>query len=362
MCRPKISVVLPCYNVAAYIERCLNSIRQQDFDDIEVICVNDGSTDDTLDVIRKYAGGGNLIIRSFPNQGLSQARNEGLDIAKGEYVYFCDPDDYINPGMFSAIYAKAKEGDYDAVHFGFQTIYEDQGGIHYDTAEVPSLYEGNDVIRKEYMPKFLGITQEDIDTWVDLNYLWRERKQFSGVWRFLYKRKVLIDNNIRFYKNVKLFEDKLFNACFFCYANSIAIMDDVFYNYIIKEKGLLTSSISSCKGLVDDKINGIVQRERVRALYKEVHQEDIANCYIGTIVLSALELILRLSELSVFEGWKEYRRYRKLTEVKKGIKDIRIRKLPLKLKVPIYLLKIRCDFFLFFLVKTARLFKLRLSA
>jgi len=359
---PKISIVLPCYNVAPYIERCLSSIYNQDFDDYEVICINDGSTDDTLDVLHNRGGNfTNIKILSFRNQGLSQARNEGLKVAEGEYVYFCDPDDYINPGMLSAVYGKAKEGDYDAVHFGFKTIYEDQGGIHYDTSEKPVVYDGNDVIRREYMPKFLGITQEDFDTWVDLNYLWKERKQFSGVWRFLYKRKVLTDNNIRFYRNVKLFEDKLFNACFFCYAHSIATMSDIFYNYVIKEKGLLTSSISNYKGLVDDKINGIIQRERVRALYKQVHNEDIRDCYIGTIVLSALELIFRLSDLSLFEGWGEYCRYRNMVETKQGIRNIRIGRLPFKLKISICLLKFRCDFLLFFSVKLLKSLGIKLS-
>lgn len=359
---PKISIVLPCYNVAQYIDCCFKSIRQQNFDDYEVICINDGSTDNTLEMLNKWElEFQNIKILSFLNQGLSQARNEGLKVAQGEYVYFCDPDDYINPGMFSQVYAKAKEGDYDAVHFGFQTIYEDQGGIHYDTAENPFVYKGNDIIRKEYMPKFFGITQEDIEEWVNLNYLWKERKQFSGVWRFLYKRKVLIDNNIWFFKGVKLFEDKLFNACFFCYANSIATMNGVFYNYIIKEKGLLTSSLFNHKGLVDDKINGIVQRERIRMLYMKVHKEDIFDCYIGTVVFSALELILKLSELPLFEGYKEYKRYRKIEGTKKGIHDIKIGKLPAKLKLPIYLLKGHCDFILFAMVKTLKSVGLKIS-
>lgn len=345
-----------------HIERCLASIKEQDFDDYEVICIDDGSTDDTLEVINKWRFCfSNIKILHFSNQGLSQARNEGLKVSRGEYVYFCDPDDYINPGMFSAIYAKAKEGDYDAVHWGFKTIYENQGGIYYDTAELPFVYKGNDIIRKEYMPKFLGVTQEDIEKWVNLNYLWKERKQFSGVWRFLYKRTVLIENNIKFFKGVKLFEDKLFNACFFCYANSVATMSEVFYNYIIKEQGLLTSSLSNHKGLVDDKINGIIQREKVRMLYIKVHKEDIFDCYIGTVVFSALELILKLSELPLFEGWSEYKRYKKIKQVKKSIHNIRIEGLPAKLKLPIYLLKWHCDFLLLVIVKTLKSIGLKIS-
>ncbi len=253
--------------------------------------------------------------------------------------------------MLSAVYNKAKEGDYDAVHFGFQTIYEDQGGIHYDTAEKLYVYKGNDIIRKEYLPKFLGTTQDDINTWINTDYLWKERKQFSSVWRFLYKKSVLIENQVFFYKGVKLFEDKLFNACFFCYAQSIATMSDIFYNYFIREKGLLSSSLSNHEALVNDKINGVIQRNKVRELYKEVHNEDIFNCYIGTIVFSALELITKLTDLPFSKAWTLYKKYIALEDVKNGIHKIRINHLPFKIKIPIYLLKLHCDWLLIFLVR-----------
>lgn len=356
-----ISIILPCYNVAQYIERSLNSILQQDFSNYEIIIINDGSTDNLLEICSKYQEYSNISIYTFKNQGLSQARNEGLLLATGEYVYFFDPDDYINPGMLSAVYNKAKEGDYDAVHFGFKTIYEDQGGIHYDTAEKPYVYKGNEIIRKQYMPKFLGTTQDDINTWIDANYLWKERKQFSSVWRFLYKRSVLIDNQVFFYKGVKLFEDKLFNACFFCYAQSLATMNEILYNYFIREKGLLSSSLSNHEALVNDKINGIIQRNKVRELYKKVHNEDIFNCYIGTIVFSALELIIKLTDLPLSKTWILYKKYIALGDVKNAIHTIQIHQLPLKLKIPIYLLKLNFDWLLIFIVRVIKIIRLKIN-
>lgn len=168
-----VSIILPCYNVSQYIERAIDSILIQDFKDYEIIIINDGSTDNLLQKCDDlgYTEKGYIKILSFKNQGLSQARNEGLKIAQGEYVYFFDPDDYINQGMLSKVYLKAKEGNYDAVHFGFQTIYEDQGGIHYDKAESPYVYQTNDEIIHNYLPRFLGITQDNINSFVDLNHL-----------------------------------------------------------------------------------------------------------------------------------------------------------------------------------------------
>ena len=345
-----ISIVMPCYNVAQYTERAVTSVLNQTFDDYEIIIINDGSTDNLLEVcepLKSMNRGRKIFIYTFNNQGLSQARNEGLYLAQGEYIYFFDPDDYINPGTLEAIYRKAKEGNYDAVHFGFQTIYEDQGGIHYDKSEEPYVYQSNDEIIHEYLPKFLGVTQKNLDEWIDMTTMWNS-KQFSGVWRFLYKRSVLVEHNIIFPKGIKLIEDKIFNARFFCYAKTIATMEEVFYNYIIKEKGLLTTSINNAKGLVEDKIIGIEQRALLRELYQKQHELDIFPFYIGTIVFSALELIMRMSIFPFNSTKVELARYIYLPDVKVGIKEVRISNLPLKLKLPIALLKIRMHYPLLF--------------
>ena len=110
--RFSISVILPCYNVARFIERAMDSILMQDFDDYEIIIVNDGSPDNLLEVCEKWENMPNVTILTTPNQGVAQARNEGLNIAKGKYIYFMDPDDYLNQGLFSTIYKKAKTEDH----------------------------------------------------------------------------------------------------------------------------------------------------------------------------------------------------------------------------------------------------------
>ena len=141
----------------------------------------------------------------------------------------------------------------------------------------------------------------------------------------LYKRSVLIDNKILFPKGIKLIEDKLFNARFFCYAKTIALMDDVLYNYVIKEKGLLTSPLNNVKGLVEDKIIGIEQRAILRNLYLKEKNIDIFSYYIGTIVFSALELIMRLSDISFFSSRKELKRYMNMEDVRSaGRYNIRV--------------------------------------
>lgn len=356
-----VSIILPCYNVAQYIERAIDSILLQNFKDYEIIIIDDGSTDELLQVCNdKILIKGEIKLLSFKNQGISQARNEGLKVAQGEYVYFFDPDDYINQGMLFKAYSKAKEGDYDAVHFGFHIIYENEGGVHYDKAESPYIYQTNDEIIKSYLPRFLGITQENINNFIDLSHLWNS-KEFAMVWRFLYKRSVLIENNVLFPKGIKLIEDKLFNARFFCYAKTIALMEDLLYNYIVKEKGLMTSSLNDIKGLVADKIAGVEQRAILRNLYLKERNIDIFPYYIGTIVFSALELIMRLSDTSFFSSRKELKRYMNLKDVRIGIKEINVTHLPLKLRLPIVMLKYNLTYLLLAGMRIVKMIGLKMN-
>ena len=110
----KVSVVVPAYNVENYIEDCLKSLINQTLKEIEIIVVNDGSTDNTFEIINKYA---NLDFRikviSQENQGISVTRNNGIKIAKGEYIGFVDSDDWVDENYFEELYNTAKKFDAD---------------------------------------------------------------------------------------------------------------------------------------------------------------------------------------------------------------------------------------------------------
>ena len=102
---PKISIIMPVYNVEQYLQRCLNSISAQTFSDWEAICVNDGSTDNCAEILNRQAQKDNRFkIVNQTNQSLSCARNNGLKLARGEYVYFLDSDDCIHPQCLEIAY------------------------------------------------------------------------------------------------------------------------------------------------------------------------------------------------------------------------------------------------------------------
>ena len=111
---PKISVIVPVYNVEKFLEKCLKSIIEQTFEDLEIICINDGSTDKSLSILNSYAAKDPRIkILSQTNQGQSCARNAGLEIASGEYIGFVDSDDWIDLDFYEKLYNTAKKYDAD---------------------------------------------------------------------------------------------------------------------------------------------------------------------------------------------------------------------------------------------------------
>ena len=122
---PKISIIIPCYNVEKYLDRCMESILSQTLSDIEIICINDGSTDNSLVFLNKYASSDNrFTIINKKNEGVGIARNAGLKLAQGEYIYFVDPDDWLqNSGVLLKIFEKAKSENLDMLIFGGYSIH-----------------------------------------------------------------------------------------------------------------------------------------------------------------------------------------------------------------------------------------------
>jgi glycosyltransferase involved in cell wall biosynthesis len=124
MSTPKVSVVIPCYNVEKYLRQCLDSVVNQTLKELEIICVNDGSTDSTLDIIKEYAAKDPRVSYiDKPNAGYGDSMNKGFDQATGEYIGIIESDDYADLDMFEKLYTCAKEHDLDAVKAGFYYYY-----------------------------------------------------------------------------------------------------------------------------------------------------------------------------------------------------------------------------------------------
>jgi len=123
----KVSVVIPVYNTYKYLPECLESVINQTLADIEIICINDGSTDFSSKILEEYASKDKRIkIISQNNQGLSCARNRGLEIARGEYIYFLDSDDKITLTALEELYDIAEKNKLDIIYFDAQVFFENE--------------------------------------------------------------------------------------------------------------------------------------------------------------------------------------------------------------------------------------------
>lgn len=160
---PKVSVIVPVYNVEQYLAKCLDSLVGQTLEEIEIIVVNDGTKDHSQEIIDKYQKGYPNKIKSLikTNGGLSDARNFGLPHATGEYIAFLDSDDYVDLAMYETMYNKAKEENADMVECDFYWVYpnktkEDIGSIYHNKKEMlvqARVVAWNKLIKREILEK-----------------------------------------------------------------------------------------------------------------------------------------------------------------------------------------------------------------
>jgi len=134
---PKVSLVIPAYNVAPYLSCCLNSVTGQTLEDIQIICVNDGSTDKSGDILKQFAAKDErIMVIQQRNGGLSSARNVGASVATGEYIYFLDSDDFISLTAMEKLYTCARERELDLLAFDAMAFFEDDSlrsqNAHYE--------------------------------------------------------------------------------------------------------------------------------------------------------------------------------------------------------------------------------------
>lgn len=133
----KVSIILPIYNVSEYLEECLDSVIHQTLEDLQIICVNDGSTDNSLNIIEAYAAKDpRIVVITGPNGGYGKAMNKGLDRADGEYIGIVEPDDYVELSMFEDLYRTAKEHDLDFVKADFYRFTRDEDGTEHRQYEM----------------------------------------------------------------------------------------------------------------------------------------------------------------------------------------------------------------------------------
>ena len=203
----KVSIVVPVYNVEKYLAKCLDSLINQTLKEIEIICINDGSRDKSLSILREYSNkDSRIVVIDKENEGQAIARNIGIERASGEYLGFVDSDDWVDLDYFEKLYNSAKKYNADIACAGYKRAKKNKSSIR-KSYEAELLCKNiNDKVRLDNVPAD--------------NYIWNK----------IYKRKVWLDKKIKF-DSGRYFEDIALVIKILHQFGDMIIVSDTYYNY-----------------------------------------------------------------------------------------------------------------------------------
>lgn len=219
-----VSIIMPVYNVEAYIEQAVESACRQTYQNIEILVVNDGTKDNSIEKIQKLMRNDTRIcVIDRENGGLSAARNTGMDAARGEYIIFFDSDDTISENLVEAAVQCAEKNTSDVVVFGFENVNCDKAG----NASLAGICTFEDIDRTDTM----------VRTEVPEDFL----KGIGYAWNKIYRTEFLRANGIRFEQGLSLIEDVIFNHSVFSKTQNVAFLSGVYYQYYSRERSTLSN-------------------------------------------------------------------------------------------------------------------------
>lgn len=217
----KISIIIPVYNVEKYINKCLDSILNQTLTDIEIIIINDGSNDKSLEICKQYSEkDSRIILIDKKNEGVSVARNKGIEVSKGEYILFVDSDDWIDENSCEIMYKEIQKNKADLFFCNHVREYgTTRDYIDYGLDE--KIIEKDEIKEKIIFP----LIEEEDKNKVHL------KASFRGPLGKLYKREIIQKSNIYFNHDLIIGEDFIFNLQYLRKTNKIVMSKEYFYHY-----------------------------------------------------------------------------------------------------------------------------------
>lgn len=233
--KPKISIIIPVYNVEQYLRKCLDSVVNQTYTNLEIICINDGSTDNSFEILDEYAQkDSRIIVINQENGGVSSARNRGLDIATGEYIAFVDPDDFLEPNCYElAVNAYQNNKNVDLVQWFANVINSSIPVAEYENVKYwhRVKFNGN-----------LALSQNVI-----------KQMLFSPSCN-LFKAEIIKKLQLRYLSYV-VSEDVLFISMYLSQVNNIYFIPELPYNYILRENSAMKKYRDKPLELLENHVN-----------------------------------------------------------------------------------------------------------
>lgn len=281
------SVIVPCYNVERWLKRALDSILAALPEDSEVIAVDDGSTDSTLAILREREGRDSRIaVIGLDHGGVSRARNRALDRAKGKYLFFVDPDDWVERDFFSAMIAKLEGDAADVCVCAYDDTEDGETTSAFRPLRNVYCCRDNAAIVREYVSRIFGYSFDDIREWYSGRPLFANR-EMAAVWRMVYRRELVERNHVRFDERIELYEDAMFNTEYLLVAKSMTAIDRAIYHVTCRNSGAMRTVPRHSRRYVTNKLRLLEKRDELNARQGGA----LTPLYEGTCVLSAIELL-----------------------------------------------------------------------
>lgn len=259
---PKISIIVPVYNVEKYLEKCIDSILNQSFRDFELILVDDGSTDNSGYICDRYKNQDDrIIVIHKENGGLSSARNAGIDISKGDFIGFVDSDDFIHRDMYKILYNNIIKSEADLVICKEQNIYEDE------------YVELNSIVNER------NLNMEELTSEEAIKKLYKVRTTFVYAWNKLYKRDLF--KELRYPEN-KIYEDEWLSPKLLYKSSKIVYINYSLYYYLQRKGSIVKSQFRVEKF---DKVYALEDNVRFFKSNKEKKLHEISTrVYLDTLL------------------------------------------------------------------------------
>lgn len=340
MINSKISIIVPVYNVEKYLNKCLDSLVNQTYKNIEIICVNDGSTDNSLDILNEYANKDErVIVVNKKNGGISDARNVGIVKVTGEYMMFVDSDDWIDLEICEKSLDVMIKYSVDVVMCSY--IREYAGKSLPKIIFNEDCYFNENETRYQLYRRLFGLYGEQL----------RQPENADAIvtaWGKLYKSKLIIDNNIKFVdtKKIGTCEDALFNIEVFQYVKNSYFLNKCFYHYR-KDNLSFTSCYRESLNIQWNNLYILMQNQikenNLDATFNEALSNRIALNMIG------LGLNTVYSTKNFFGRYNELKKIVKSTKILEAIDKLDLKYFPLHWKVFFLCIKykfILCYYFL----------------
>lgn len=268
---PLVSVIVPVYNVENYIEECLDSIIDQTYENLEIIVVDDGSTDKSNEKVQPFTTDNRVQLIEQANQGLSGARNTGLKAATGKYVLFVDSDDFIETKAIESLVAQMESHQVDLIRFN--------GKAFLDELNTPIEQNSYDFSHR----------LEEGKVYTTDSYEANRRTFVSPVYLYIIKREVLTKNNITFYEDI-LHEDELFTTQVFLAVKSMMYQNQFYYHRRYRENSIMTDQNPK-------------RLKRTMASYSRIYIE-LEKLYGKSHYTKEQQKLIKRQMLSIYAGMK----------------------------------------------------------